>query len=138
MTKLFWPALIGAAISATSVLATSRLAMSSTMPDLRDGVAVFYIAGMAVLFWRLSRAGGLAALIWLAIAMTVVAIVAVQAENLLWSGGRFIGKDFDPFSWDHLMHTVLSLEVVGGCYGVLVAAVYLARRFVRWRRPQQV
>jgi hypothetical protein len=92
---------------------------------------------MAVLFWRVSRSGGFATLLRLAIAMTAVTIVEVQAENLLWSHGQSIAKDFAPFSWDHLMHTVFSLEVVGGCFGVLVVVVYAARRATRWGRPQQ-
>jgi hypothetical protein len=130
MTKLFWPAVIGAAISAISMVGFSHLA-ASTMPDRKHAAEAFYIVGMGVLFWRVSWSGGLAALLRLAVVMTVVAVVAIQADNLYWSGGRSIAKDYDPFTWNHLTHTVWSLGFVGVWYGVLAVIVHTAVWVVR-------
>lgn len=130
MTKLFWPVTIGTVISAIGVLGASRFVMS-TMPNLLYGAAVFYIVGTGVLFWRVNRSGSLAALSGLAVVMTVVTVVETQVLDLLWSGGLSIAKDFTPFSWAHLAHTIWSLEIVGIWYGLVALAAYSARWLAR-------
>jgi hypothetical protein len=130
MRKPFWPVVIGAAISAVLGVASSRFVMSTTPDYYRYGAEFFYLASMATLFWRVSRSGGLSALLCLAVAMTVVAVVGVQADELLWTHGTTIGKDFDPLSWGHLTHTVFSLEIIGAWYGLVALAAYAATRVV--------
>jgi hypothetical protein len=128
LRRLFWFAVIGTAISAVSLVGFTYLA-TSAMPDRKHAAEVFYVVGMGALFWCVSRSGGFVALLRLAVVMAVVAVVELQAFQLFWSGT--IGKDFGPFTWGHLTHTVWSLGIIGACYGVLAVIIHTAAWVVR-------
>jgi hypothetical protein len=125
MTKLLWPTVVGAAISAVSLLGFIYLS-ASAMDEFKYAAVLLYVAATAALFWLMTRSMGLYALIGLGVMIAL-------GSDLVWLVFGYccfpgLVKDVDAFSLDQLNRLVVSVPMTVAWYGLIAVGAYAAAR----------
>jgi hypothetical protein len=129
LRRLFWFAVIGAAVSVVSEHGYMWLA-GSTMPDVKYVAVAVYVVVTVGLFWYASRSYRLATLFGLAALIAFVSVAKTPVFDFM--------TGVTDITWVYLSPMIyFTLPVVGAWYGLVAVAAHAGRMATRGGRPQQ-